>query len=85
MARRTQITLTEAQYARLQDLSRETGRSMSELIRRALDRSYGAHGLEAVGESFGSWGNREFDGAEYVDGIRSGLAGRLRRVDGRAR
>ncbi|NLI76566.1 MAG: ribbon-helix-helix domain-containing protein [Candidatus Riflebacteria bacterium] len=35
---RTQITLTEEQYRFLTDYSRQTGESLSSIIRRAVDR-----------------------------------------------
>ncbi len=35
---RTQITLTEEQYRFLTDFSRQTGESLSSIIRRAVDR-----------------------------------------------
>lgn len=78
MPRRTQITLTEEQYARMLALSEETGVSMSELIRRALDRTYAARGEAALEESFGAWRGRSLDGEAYVDGMRRGMAERDR-------
>ena len=36
---RTQIQLTEAQYRELRRLAAETGSSMAEIVRRALDRA----------------------------------------------
>jgi len=38
---RTQIYLTEAEQESLQELSRQTGKSQSELIRDAIDRMVG--------------------------------------------
>ena len=78
MARRTQITLTEEQYARMLALSEETGVSMSELIRRALDRTYRAHGTASLDASFGAWRGRRFDGEAYVESLRRGMAERER-------
>ncbi|MFM8239849.1 MAG: CopG family transcriptional regulator [Actinomycetota bacterium] len=40
MSHRTQITLTDAQYARLLEESERTGLGLAELTRRALDRAY---------------------------------------------
>jgi hypothetical protein len=81
MSHRTQITLTDEQYERLQSESERTGLGLAELVRRAVDRSYGStlHGesAEALRESFGSWTGREYDGAEYVDHLRRGMARRL--------
>ena len=81
MSHRTQITLTDEQYARLLDESRRTGLGLAELVRRALTRSYGdaptVDVLRALDESFGVWSDRDFDGAEYVEGLRRGMARRL--------
>ena len=40
MTHRTQITLTNQQYERLQEESRLTGASLAELVRRAVDATY---------------------------------------------
>jgi len=54
---------------------------MAELVRRAIDRSYGRLGREsfrlALAESFGTWKDRDFDGAEYVARMRKGMGARL--------
>ena len=81
MSHRTQITLTDDQYARLLEESRRTGLGPAELMRRAVERSYGpaapADRLAALDESFGSWTGRAFDGAGYVEALRRGMAERL--------
>ena len=81
MSHRTQITLTDEQYARLLDESRRSGRGLAELVRRAVERSYGtspaAEVLSALDASFASWEDRDFDGASYVDGLRRGMSRRL--------
>lgn len=41
MSHRTQITLTDRQYEILKSDAEESGRSMSQLVRRSLDRTYG--------------------------------------------
>lgn len=41
MSHRTQITLTDDQYERLRTESERTGVGLAELVRRAVDRSYG--------------------------------------------
>lgn len=74
---RTQISLTEEQKRLLDARSTETGLSLSELIRRAIERCYGRArdtetDLDAIRQAFGSWENREFDGEEYVERLRSG-------------
>jgi hypothetical protein len=84
MTRRTQITLTEEQYSRLRSLSRETGLSLSELVRRALDRTYTARGKDALSQSFGAWKRRSRSGESYVEALRGGLAERLDESRGRA-
>jgi Ribbon-helix-helix protein, copG family len=81
MSHRTQVTLTDAQYARLLEESRRSGLTLAELVRRALDRNYhparAADLLPALDESFGSWPDRDFDGASYVEDLRPGMAHRL--------
>ena len=79
MSHRTQITLTDEQYSRLLGESGRTGLSLAELMRRAVDRAFGAPGPDeiALDQSFGSWTDRDYDGAEYVEGLRRGLAARL--------
>jgi len=42
MAHRMQITLDDRQYERLNREAQRTGASLAELIRRAVDRAYGA-------------------------------------------
>jgi len=84
MSHRTQITLTDEQYDRLRDESRRSGLGLAELVRRAVDRSYGSlprsEQLAAMQSAFGSWsgdGDREDDGILYVERLRRGLARRL--------
>ena len=81
MSHRTQITLTDGQYERLRDESKRTGVGLAELVRRAVERSYGtaraADVLRALDDSFGSWTDRAFDGASYVEDLRRGMARRL--------
>lgn len=81
MSHRTQITLTDEQYHRLLGESGRTGLPLAELVRRAVNRAYSALGpdeiLLALDESFGSWTDRDYNGTEYVEGLRRGLAARL--------
>lgn len=81
MSRRTQITLTDAQYERLRSQSQRTGASLAELVRRAVASVYGPaedDGSEqALEDSFGAWAQRDFDGARYVERLRRGMAERL--------
>jgi hypothetical protein len=60
MSRRTQITLTDRQHARLLDESHRSGLSLAELVRRAVDRVYRAGARPSVGGfevSLGVWRN----------------------------
>jgi hypothetical protein len=81
---RTQITLTDAQYARLRAESARSGRSLAELIRRALDERYDvvskADRLRLLDSAFGAWKGRGEGGAEFVERVRSGTTHRLRSI-----
>jgi len=48
MAKRLQILLTPIQYAFLSDEARRSSVSMGELIRRAIDTTYGPTGAKRV-------------------------------------
>jgi hypothetical protein len=74
---RTQISLTEEGRRALDLASARTGRSISSLIREAVETVYGIErstgdDLAAMRAAFGSWKNRDFDGAGWVDQVRSG-------------
>lgn len=80
---RTQISLTEAERRTLDAVSARTGRSISALIRDAVDAVYGStrstdDDLAAMRRAFGSWTGRDLDGAAWVEEVRSGE--RLREV-----
>lgn len=81
MSHRTQITLTDEQYARLRTESERTGVGLAELVRRAVDRSYGSTLHDAIVDgletSFAAWTGQGEDGAAYVEGLRRGMARRL--------
>lgn len=81
MSHRTQITLTDVQYARLREESARSGMALAELVRRALAIAYGGSSesaaLDAVERSFGAWSDRTMDGEGYVDDLRRGMARRL--------
>lgn len=79
MARRTQITLSDAQYEALKRESRRTGLGLAELTRRALTAAYRTPTGDdsALDASFGAWKGRQEDGAEYVERLRPGLGHRL--------
>ena len=73
----TQIYLGDDERALLDRESRITGASASELIRRAIRRTYGSEltkeeRLAALRAAAGTWADRGFTGAEYVDAIRGG-------------
>ncbi len=74
---RTQISLDPDDKSLLDELSRQTGRSMSALIREAVARTYrhvdAAPDRAAVLRSVaGAWTGRDCDGADYVEGLRRG-------------
>ncbi len=78
---RTQILLTEQERQVLEAVSTRTGRSISALIRDAVDAVYGGErsrsdDLAAMRGAFGTWAARDLDGQEWVEQRRSG--GRLR-------
>lgn len=80
MSHRTQITLSDHQYAVLRRQSERTGLGLAELVRRSLAATYGTDGLldeQALDDSFGAWRDRDFDGAIYVEELRPGLGRRL--------
>jgi Arc/MetJ-type ribon-helix-helix transcriptional regulator len=81
---RTQVYLGEDDLELLDRVSRRTGASRSELIRRAIRNTFGEKSkddrLRALEASAGSWRGRTYSGAEYVDAIRGDLNARLKRL-----
>lgn len=80
MSHRTPITLDDAQYELLVRLSREKGRSIAELVRRAVDLVYGGRAdpdeqTQALKATFGAWSPSATTGEACVEQLRSG--GRL--------
>jgi hypothetical protein len=74
---RTQISLTTEERRVLDAVAARTGKSISALIREAVETVYGAErssdqDLAAMRRSFGSWKDRGEDGAAWVDRLRSG-------------
>jgi hypothetical protein len=74
---RTQISLTIEERRMLDAVSARTGRSIAALIRDAVETVYGTgrsneHDLAEMRRAFGSWKDRDLDGAEWVDQLRSG-------------
>ncbi len=74
---RTQISLTVEERRALDAEAARTGRSVAALIRDAVEAVYGTErstdaDLAAMRRGFGSWKDRELDGAAWVDQLRSG-------------
>lgn len=73
---RTQISLTAPQKRALDERSQETGLSLSELVRRALDSCYGPScdaeaDIAAIRSAAGAWRDRDFTGEEYIERLRA--------------
>ena len=74
---RTQISLTMEERRALDAEAARTGRSISALIRDAVESVYCAErssgdDLAAMRRAFGSWQDRDLDGAAWVERLRSG-------------
>ena len=74
---RTQISLTADERHALDAEAARTGRSVSALIRDAVEIVYGTRRSNeddpaSMRQAFGSWTDREIDGASWVEGRRSG-------------
>jgi len=77
MMQRTQISLPSDERRALDSAAARTGRSIAALIRDAVQAVYGTErssddDLAAMRRAFGSWKDRDLDGAEWVDALRSG-------------
>jgi len=81
---RTQVYLGEEELQALDRAARAAGASRSELIRRSVREAFGlktkADRTRALRASAGSWKERSFTGAEYVDARRGDLNVRLRHL-----
>lgn len=73
---RTQVYLGSEELELLDRVSKETGASRSELIRRAVHAAFGETAreerLQALRRSAGAWRGRQTTGRDYVDEIRRG-------------
>jgi predicted transcriptional regulator len=75
---RTQISLTDDERRLLDVVSSRTGRSMSALIRDAVNQVYGrqeadpADDVRVLAAVAGAWGDREESGEDFVSAVRSG-------------
>lgn len=74
---RTQISLTVEERQLLDAEAARTGRSISALIRDAVSRVYSSKrdadaDLRAIEAALGAWDERDIDGEEYVERLRSG-------------
>ena len=74
---RTQISLTVEERRALDAAAARTGRSISALIRDAVETVYGTErssddDLNAMHLAFGSWQSRDHDGAASVERLRAG-------------
>jgi Arc/MetJ-type ribon-helix-helix transcriptional regulator len=85
LGQRTQIYLSDSELDLLDRVRAESGASRSELIRRAVQKTYGeghttADRVRVLRETAGAWKGRDFTGAEYVDAVRGDLTERLARL-----
>ena len=74
---RTQISLTSEERRALDTESARTGKSLSALIREAVEAMYGtsrssSDDLDLMRQSFGTWTDHHEDGASTVERLRSG-------------
>jgi hypothetical protein len=81
---RTQIYLDEREVSALDAAAVRTGASRSELIRRAIRAQYGertvASRIEALRSTAGTWRDRDYTGAQFVDSLRGDVNDRLARL-----
>jgi hypothetical protein len=75
---RTQISLTAEERHALDAEAARTGKSLSALIREAVEAMYGTNrsssdDLDLMRQAFGSWTDSEESGAALVEEMRSGM------------
>jgi len=75
--RRTQLYLGEDDYARLTAIGKSTGKTLSELVREAVRRSYeqgisSEQRLALLRSAFGIWKKRRMSDESYVRQLRKG-------------
>jgi hypothetical protein len=77
--KRTQIYLSNGEVGVLRRKAKESGRTVSDLIRDAVDRAYlkdTSKLIATLDKTRGAWPRRSKPGAEYVEQMRHGrLAG----------
>lgn len=89
ITKRTQIYLSDEHGSLLRRRSRASGRTMSQLIRDAIDAAYSVGGhmsrserVRVARHTAGAWSEFPETGTQYVERIRSGkrlVAGRIGR------
>ena len=86
--RRTQIYLTDAQGKLLESRSKATGRTISELIRDAIDAAYAtgrqvsrAERVRIARAAAATWTDLAETGAQYVERLRGSRRTRLQRSE----
>lgn len=76
--------LGSEELALLDEATKRTGATRSELIRRSIRAELGSRSVEdrrrALHASAGSWQGRDFTGGQYVDAVRGDLDERLAQV-----
>ena len=68
---RTLVDFNEAQIHALDDLSKRQKKSRAALIRMAIDDFLVKNKAAQAQNAFGAWGNRDIDGLEYQEQVRS--------------